>query len=204
MAERALACLERFGQRLRGMPPENVWAVGTNTLRQVRPEAGFLERAEAALGHSIDVIAGREEARLVYLGVAHGLAAGSERRLVVDIGGGSTEVIVGEGFEAEVRESLHMGCVSMSQRWFSEDKITARLMDKAELAGALEVRPGAGAVPPRWLGQGRGQFRDHQVHRHRGRRRGLERGRDLRRSRCCACARPWSAPDGSPRSRSRA
>ena len=141
VAERALACLERFGQRLRGMPPENVWAVGTNTLRQVRPETGFLERAEAALGHPIDVIAGREEARLVYLGVAHGLAAGTERRLVVDIGGGSTEVIVGEGFDAEVRESLHMGCVSMSQRWFSEDKITARLMDKAELAGALEVRP---------------------------------------------------------------
>jgi len=141
VAERALACLGRFGQRLRGMPPENVWAVGTNTLRQVHPEAGFLERAEAALGHSIDVISGREEARLVYLGVAHGLAAGTERRLVVDIGGGSTEVIVGEGFEAEIRESLHMGCVSMSQRWFSEDKITAKLMDKAELAGALEVRP---------------------------------------------------------------
>lgn len=141
VAERALACLERFGQRLRGMPPENVWAVGTNTLRQVRPETGFLERAEAALGHSIDVISGREEARLVYLGVAHGLAAGTERRLVVDIGGGSTEVIVGEGFNAEVRESLHMGCVSMSQRWFSEDKITAKLMDKAELSGALEVRP---------------------------------------------------------------
>jgi exopolyphosphatase / guanosine-5'-triphosphate,3'-diphosphate pyrophosphatase len=141
VTERALACLGRFGQRLRGMPPESVWAVGTNTLRQVRPETGFLERAETALGHPIDVISGREEARLVYLGVAHGLAAGAERRLVVDIGGGSTEVIVGEGFEAEVRESLHMGCVSMSQRWFTEDKITTKLMEKAELAGALEVRP---------------------------------------------------------------
>jgi exopolyphosphatase/guanosine-5'-triphosphate,3'-diphosphate pyrophosphatase len=141
VAERALACLERFGQRLRGMPAGSVRAVGTNTLRQVRPEARFLDRAELALGHPIEVISGREEARLVYLGVAHGLEAGVQRRLVVDIGGGSTELIVGEGFTAEVRESLHMGCVSMSQRWFAEDKITAKLMDKAELSGALEVRP---------------------------------------------------------------
>ena len=141
VGERALACLERFGQRLRGMPTGSVRAVGTNTLRQLRPEARFLERAELALGHPIEVISGREEARLVYLGVAHGLAAGVERRLVVDIGGGSTELIVGEGFAADVRESLHMGCVSMSQRWFTEDKITAKLMDKAELSGALEVRP---------------------------------------------------------------
>ena len=141
VAERALACLERFGQRLRGMPQDSVRAVGTNTLRQVRPETRFMERAELALGHPIEVISGREEARLVYLGVAHGLAAGTDRRLVVDIGGGSTELIVGEGFTAEVRESLHMGCVSMSQRWFAEDKITTKLMDKAELTGALEVRP---------------------------------------------------------------
>ncbi len=141
VAERALACLERFGQRLRGMPSGSVRAVGTNTLRAVRPEARFLEHAELALGHPIEVISGREEARLVYLGVAHGLAAGTERRLVVDIGGGSTELIVGEGFTADLRESLQMGCVSMSQRWFTEDKITAKLMDKAELSGALEVRP---------------------------------------------------------------
>jgi len=141
VAERALACLKRFGQRLRGMPPGSVRAVGTNTLRQVRPETRFLERAELALGHPIEVISGREEARLVYLGVAHGLAAGSERRLVVDIGGGSTELIVGEGFTADLRESLHMGCVSMSQRWFGDDKVTAKLMEKAELAAALEVRP---------------------------------------------------------------
>ncbi len=142
VAERALACLERFGERLRGMPPGSVRAVGTNTLRQIRPETRFLEQAEMALGHPIDVIAGREEARLIYLGVAHGLAAGPERRLVVDIGGGSTELIVGESFTADVRESLHMGCVSTSQRWFADDgKITAKLMDKAELFGALEVRP---------------------------------------------------------------
>ena len=141
VADRALACLERFGQRLRGMPPNSVRAVGTNTLRQVRPEARFIEQAQLALGHPIDVIAGREEARLIYLGVANGLAAGDERRLVVDIGGGSTELIVGEGFNPRMRESLHMGCVSMSRAHFANGKISAKLMDKAELAGALQIRP---------------------------------------------------------------
>lgn len=138
---RALACLERFGQRLRGFPPGSVRAVGTNTLRQARPDSGFIERAEAALGHPIDIISGREEARLIYLGVAHGLAAGAERRLVVDIGGGSTEIIVGQGFSARLRESLHMGCVSLSLKHFADGRITARAMQKAELDGALELRP---------------------------------------------------------------
>jgi exopolyphosphatase/guanosine-5'-triphosphate,3'-diphosphate pyrophosphatase len=141
VAERALACLERFGQRLREFPLGSVRAVGTNTLRQLRPEARFVERAEAALGHPIEVIAGREEARLIYLGVAHGLAAGSERRLVVDIGGGSTEIIVGQGFSPRLRESLHMGCVSMTRRYFADGRTTAKAMQRAELAGALEVRP---------------------------------------------------------------
>ena len=141
VAERALACLERMGQRLRGMRPDNVRAVGTNTLRQVRPESGFLQRAEEALGPPIEVIAGREEARLIYLGVSHGLATGDEKRLVVDIGGGSTELIVGQGFGAQICESLHMGCVSMSRRFFENDKITEKTMQSAELHGALEVRP---------------------------------------------------------------
>jgi len=141
VVERALACLERFGQRLRGMPPDSVRAVGTNTLRQLDPASSFLEQAESALGHSIDVIAGREEARLIYLGVANGLAAGDERRLVVDIGGGSTEVIVGEGVTPRLRESLHMGCVNMSRERFPGGKLSADRMDQAELAGALEIRP---------------------------------------------------------------
>ncbi|MBK5930612.1 Ppx/GppA phosphatase family protein [Halochromatium salexigens] len=141
VSERALACLERIGQRLRGVEATNVRAVGTNTLRQLRPETGFLEQAEQRLGHPIEVIAGREEARLVYLGVAHGLAIGDEKRLVVDIGGGSTELIVGQGFKATLRESLHMGCVSISRRYLPGEKITAKAMDKAELACALEIRP---------------------------------------------------------------
>jgi exopolyphosphatase/guanosine-5'-triphosphate,3'-diphosphate pyrophosphatase len=141
VAERALACLERFGQRLRDFPLGSVRAVGTNTLRQLRPETRFIEQAELALGHPIEVIAGREEARLIYLGVAHGLAAGAERRLVVDIGGGSTETIVGQRFSARLRESLHMGCVSMTRRHFADGRISQKATQKAELTGALEVRP---------------------------------------------------------------
>ncbi|OOZ36459.1 exopolyphosphatase [Solemya velesiana gill symbiont] len=138
---RALDCLERFGQRVRSLPPGSVRAVGTNTLRQVRDSEHFLRAAEKALGHPIEIIAGREEARLVYLGVAHGLAAGDERRLVVDIGGGSTELIVGDSFTPRHRESLHMGCVSMSRWHFDDGKISQETMRAAELRGALEIRP---------------------------------------------------------------
>ncbi|HEB97687.1 MAG TPA: exopolyphosphatase [Sedimenticola thiotaurini] len=141
VAQRALGCLERFGQRVRSLPPGAVRAVGTNTLRQVRDAGAFLRAAEAALGHPIEIVAGREEARLVYLGVAHGLAAGDERRLVVDIGGGSTELIVGEGFAPRHMESMEMGCVSMSQAHFGDGRIGAKAMKRAELAGALELRP---------------------------------------------------------------
>ncbi|MBK1647550.1 Ppx/GppA phosphatase family protein [Rhabdochromatium marinum] len=141
VAERALACLERIGQRLRALPPANVRVVGTNTLRQLRETSDFLPRAEAALGQPIEVIAGREEARLVYLGVAHGLAIGDEKRLVIDIGGGSTELIVGHGFNTQLRESLHMGCVSMSRRFFADGRISLKAMDRAELAAAMQIRP---------------------------------------------------------------
>jgi exopolyphosphatase/guanosine-5'-triphosphate,3'-diphosphate pyrophosphatase len=139
--QRALDCLSRFGQRLRGLPQGAVRAVGTNTLRQLHDGGAFLRAASSALGHPVEVIAGREEARLVYLGVAHGLAAGDEWRLVVDIGGGSTELIIGQRFDPTDRESLHMGCVSMSQRFFADGRITEQAMDSAMLACGLELRP---------------------------------------------------------------
>ena len=107
--ESALDCLRRFAQRLRGMPEHAVRAVGTNTVRSARNGEAFRREAERALGHSIEVIAGREEARLIYLGVAHALAGNGERRLVIDIGGGSTECIIGSGFTPMHRESLYMG-----------------------------------------------------------------------------------------------
>lgn len=141
VAKRALACLERFGQRLRGLPPEAIRAVGTNTMRQINDDGDFLRLAEKALGHPIEIISGNEEARLVYLGVAHGLAAGNETRLVIDIGGGSTELILGQGMEPGKRDSLYMGCVSMSRLMFSDGRITEDAMNSAMLRAALEVRP---------------------------------------------------------------
>jgi len=138
---RALACLARFGQRLRGLPRGSVRAVGTNTLRRLNNPGAFLAAAERALGHPIEIIAGREEARLIYQGMAQSRPDDGQRRLVVDIGGGSTELIVGEGREPLVMESLHMGCVSLSQAHFADGDITAKGMRRAETAARLELQP---------------------------------------------------------------
>jgi len=139
--DRALESLSRMGQRLRDLPHHAVSAVGTNTMRQIRDGGAFLRAAEEALGHPIEIIAGREEARLVYLGVAHGLATDEDTRLVVDIGGGSTELILGSGLEARERESLFMGCVSMTGRFFASGRIKPEDMEQAVMAGRLELRP---------------------------------------------------------------
>jgi len=128
---RALDCLRRFAQRLQGIPPDSVQVVGTNALRVARNADAFIRRAEEILGYPVEVIAGREEARLIYLGVAHTLADDAGRRLVVDIGGGSTECIIGERFEPLALESLHMGCVSFRNRYFADGRISRRQMDKA-------------------------------------------------------------------------
>lgn len=136
---RALVTLARFGERLRGMPSEAVRAVGTNTLRQARGQSDFLERAQEALGHPIDIISGREEGRLVYLGVSHRVGGGADaRRLVMDIGGGSTEIIQGYGAEVQQCESLYMGCVSFSERFFDAG-IDAASMRAAILAARQRI-----------------------------------------------------------------
>jgi len=140
--QRALAALEQFGQRVRGLSESHVRAVGTNTLRQGRNARSFLKRASRALGHPIEVISGPEEARLVYLGVAHTHGEGEKdavRRLVVDIGGGSTECIVGRGFEPILRDSLYMGCVSFTTRFFPDGRLTAARMRAAQTAAFQEV-----------------------------------------------------------------
>ena len=139
--KRALDCLERFGQRIRDLPHDAVRVVGTNTLRVARNAERFLAKAEKALGHPIEVISGREEARLIYLGVAHGRAAREGSRLVVDIGGGSTELIIGEGPESRVRESLRAGCVSSSRRFFNDGEVTAAKMEDAVISAGLAIYP---------------------------------------------------------------
>jgi len=124
---RALDCLARFGQRLRSIPPRRVRAIATNTVRQLANPQAFLMPAETALGHGIEVVAGREEARLIYLGVAHGNPPeAGRRRLVMDIGGGSTEFIIGEGFDAIERESLQMGCIATTRRFFGDGKLSRK------------------------------------------------------------------------------
>ena len=139
--ERALACLQRFGERLRGFDPHTVRAVGTNTLRVAKDAPAFLKKARAALGFPIEVVAGREEARLIYIGVAHGLPPSRDRRLVVDIGGGSTEFIIGCGYKPQKLDSLFMGCVSYSLHFFPDGKITKSAMKAAELAAREELQP---------------------------------------------------------------
>ena len=138
--ERAIAALERFGQRLRDLPPSAVRAVGTNTLRKARNAKEFLRRARKALGHPIKIIPGSEEARLIYVGVAHSFFEDRRRRLVIDIGGGSTECILGAGFTAERAASLYMGCVSYTAEFFPGGKIRPQRFKRAEVAARLEMQ----------------------------------------------------------------
>jgi exopolyphosphatase / guanosine-5'-triphosphate,3'-diphosphate pyrophosphatase len=135
----ALACLARFGERLRGFHPGAVRAVATNTFRIARNAAEFLPDAEAALGFPIDVISGHEEARLVYVGVAHVLPSSPAPRLVIDIGGGSTEFIIGRGLEPERLESLNLGCVAVTQRFFADGALRAERFAAAEMHARAEV-----------------------------------------------------------------
>ncbi len=138
---RALDCLKRFGERLRGIKSENIRTVGTNTLREANNSAWFIEQAEAVLGFPIDIISGIEEARLIYLGVSETLKEDLGRRLVIDIGGGSTEMIVGDVTTPMHLESLYMGCVSSSEKFFTGGKITASRMRRAILAADIELQP---------------------------------------------------------------
>src|SRR5688500_11465114 len=132
--ERALQCLERFGQRLRDMYARDVRVVGTNTLRRAHRKQAFLERARAALGFPIEIISGIEEARLIYAGVANTMPDEPGRRLVVDIGGGSTEVIIGEHFHPQKLESLHIGCVGLSLEYFPDGKVSQKRFQRARVA----------------------------------------------------------------------
>jgi len=139
--ERALRCLERFGQRLRAVRADSVRVVGTNALRRAKRKRWFLERARAALGHPIEIISGLEEARLIYSGVAHTSPMSPDKRLVIDIGGGSTEVVIGEGFEPLLLESLSVGCVGLSATFFDDGRISAKRLERARTAVRLELEP---------------------------------------------------------------
>jgi len=138
--ERALAALKRFSERLAGMPREAVRVVGTNALRVARNAGPFLRRAESTLGFPIEVIPGREEGRLIYLGVVHSLPLADHNRLVVDIGGGSTECIIGHKLKPKAIESLYMGCVSYTARFFPEGRIDKKAFKHAQFAAREQVQ----------------------------------------------------------------
>ena len=139
--QKALDCLSRFGERIRHLHADVVRIVGTNTLRQARNSAEFMHKAEAVLGHPIEIISGIEEARLIYSGVSHNVDTDNGKRLVVDIGGGSTEIIIGERYQPIMMESLYMGCVSMTRWFFANGSISRKKLDKARMHAMMELEP---------------------------------------------------------------
>ena len=143
--QRGLTAIRRFGERIRGFDPANVRAVATNTLRVAKNSRQFIDDAQDALGFPIEVIAGVEEARLIYIGASHEVQAVQGNRLVVDIGGGSTEFIIGKGYEPKLLESLYIGCVSHSMRFFPKGNIDAHAFKEAELAARREIQVISGA-----------------------------------------------------------
>ncbi|MCC6622597.1 MAG: Ppx/GppA family phosphatase [Deltaproteobacteria bacterium] len=146
--ERALACIERFGQRLRDTPGAAVRAVGTDALRVARNARALLDRAASLLGHPIEVMSGDEEARLTYRGVAQAVPHGDgQRQLVIDIGGGSTECMLGVGLEPELTASLHMGCVGFTKLFFPDGQITRERFRRAQIAAQLNFE----RLPSRFL-----------------------------------------------------
>ncbi|MFW5431510.1 MAG: exopolyphosphatase [Methylophilaceae bacterium] len=132
--ERGVKCLERFGEALRGFPKQNVRAVATQTLREARNSKHFITLARKALGYDIEVISGVEEARLIYQGVSHFLPPSNERRLAIDIGGRSTEFILGQHFNAHTTESLRVGSVAWSFKYFPKGELSERNLKRAEVA----------------------------------------------------------------------
>ncbi|WP_313952447.1 Ppx/GppA phosphatase family protein [Accumulibacter sp.] len=137
--QRAIEALQRLGQRLRGFEPETVRAVTTDAMRVARNADVVLPQAEAALGFPIEIIGGREEARLIFIGAANALPVADHRRLVVDVGGGSTELIVGDGTEPLLMESLFMGGISYRQRFFPEGRVDEECFHAAEVSAAREI-----------------------------------------------------------------
>lgn len=136
----ALEVLSRFSERLVGFNQDQVRVVATSTLRVARNAHEFIPIANKTLGFNIEVIAGIEEARLIYIGAMHSLAYTTDRRLVIDIGGGSTEFIIGSGYEPEVMESVTMGCVSFSKKYFPDGEITEQSFDNAIYAARGKIQ----------------------------------------------------------------
>ena len=153
--EQALASLRRFGERIQGIPDDHIRAVGTQTFRRLAQGDVFLNSAEGALCAPIEIIGGREEARLIYRGVCQGMANEDTPKLIIDVGGGSTEVVAGDGHPPTLVESLPMGCVGLTQKYFTDGVITAQrwaqgrqkiLADAQSLAAQTQAYPWQQAI----------------------------------------------------------
>jgi len=138
----ALDALAQYAERLRDVPAKNIRVVGTNTLRRAKKRDHFMSEANRLLGKPIEIISGREEARLIYSAVSHTYPNSDQRRLIIDIGGGSTELAIGKGKHPTLMESVNMGCVSYTHRFLSgDDGITAATMKQATIEAELELQP---------------------------------------------------------------
>lgn len=136
----ALEVLARFHERLRGLHKSQVRVVGTSTLRVANNAAAFIQLADKALGFAVEVILGKEEARLIYIGAMHSLAYTLDKRLVIDIGGGSTEFIIGSGYEPLIMESVTMGCVSYTGRYFADGNLNEINFNNAIFAARSKIQ----------------------------------------------------------------
>ena len=139
--ERAIECLQRFGQRLRDMHANSVRVVGTNTFRLAKNSAEFIQRLEEALGHPIQVVSGVEEARLIYQGTVHSITGPDGKWLVVDIGGGSTEIIIGEKGKPLLMESVQIGCARITKKYFENGSLEKKKFKKALVEAELQLQP---------------------------------------------------------------
>ena len=148
--QRALGALGRFAERIQHLPEAQVRAVGTNALRQASRGDDFLRAAEDVLGHEIEVISGQEEARLIHLGVMRSAHPPGENCLVLDIGGGSTEIILGTPRHVQHAHSLEMGCVGFTRTWFEDARITRKSMKRATKAAREHLRPHARQYREGW------------------------------------------------------
>ncbi|AIX48978.1 MULTISPECIES: exopolyphosphatase [Pantoea] len=135
---RGLSCLALFAERLQGFSAANVTIVGTHTLRIATNAEEFLQRAAEVIPYPIEVISGNEEARLIFMGVEH-TQPEKGRKLVIDIGGGSTELVIGEDFEPQLVESRRMGCVSFANLYFPKGEISQDNFRRARLAATHKL-----------------------------------------------------------------
>ncbi|VTN10795.1 Exopolyphosphatase [Raoultella terrigena] len=157
---RGLSCLSLFAERLQGFAPSSVCIVGTHTLRQAANAAEFLKRAEQVIPYPIEIISGNEEARLIFMGVEH-TQPERGRKLVIDIGGGSTELVIGEDFEPRLVESRRMGCVSFSQIYFAGGIINKENFQRARLSAVQKLETLAWQFRIPGLDRGARRLRDH-------------------------------------------